>query len=571
MASVAVLGGGVGGLSAAHELAKRGFKVTVYEARDVFGGKARSIPVPNTAREGVPPLPGEHGFRFFPGFYRHLDATMSEIPYKGRTVKDNLVTSTDTLMARADGENELIAPMSFPLSLGELGKLANFMFTVTMRLGIKPAEFALFLERILAYLTSCDERRLHEFEKQSWWDFIRANEPGRSDAYKRFLATGMTRTLVAARAEEMSARTGCAVLCQLMQDMMKIRGRVDRVLNGPTSEVWIDPWVRLLRKRNVVFKAGCRVAGIHCDGSEITRVTVENDNVSHEIEADYYVAAIPKERLQELLTSELVRAEPRLARITRLQVRSMNGVMFYLDTDVPLVRGHSIFIDSAWALTAISQQQFWSLNLEDRGDGRVEGILSVDVSDWTKKGPKTGKQAVDCTADEIFTEVWGQMVDHLDRGELDDTNVLYEFLDPAIKWDPATQKNTNSEELLINTKGSWINRPDAVTKIPNFFIASDFVRTHTDLATMEGANEAARRAVNGILEKEGRQDLCGVFPLREPLVFAPFRAADAVLWKLGFRGPKKSPILVTELAKLSATDLTTDDTTAGGEDRSPVG
>jgi len=103
MASVAVLGGGVGGLSAAHELAKRGFEVTVYEAREKFGGKARSIPVPDS---GTVPLPGEHGFRFFPGFYRHLDATMAEIPYRGRTVKDNLVQATETLMAQANGANE---------------------------------------------------------------------------------------------------------------------------------------------------------------------------------------------------------------------------------------------------------------------------------------------------------------------------------------------------------------------------------------------------------------------------------------------------------------------------------
>ena len=42
-AKVAVLGGGVGGLSAAHELIERGFAVTVYERSSVFGGKARSI------------------------------------------------------------------------------------------------------------------------------------------------------------------------------------------------------------------------------------------------------------------------------------------------------------------------------------------------------------------------------------------------------------------------------------------------------------------------------------------------------------------------------------------------
>ena len=51
----------------------------------------------------------------------------------------------------------------------------------------------------------------------------------------------------------------------------------------------------------------------------------------------------------------------------------------------------------------------------------------------------------------------------------------------------------------MNTVDSWRRRPDAVTRIPNLFLASDYVKTHTDLATMEGANEAARRAVNGIL------------------------------------------------------------------------
>jgi uncharacterized protein with NAD-binding domain and iron-sulfur cluster len=66
--SVAVLGGGVAGLSAAHELAERGYDVTVYEKKDMFGGKARSLSVPNTATAGRKDLPGEHGFRFFPRF-----------------------------------------------------------------------------------------------------------------------------------------------------------------------------------------------------------------------------------------------------------------------------------------------------------------------------------------------------------------------------------------------------------------------------------------------------------------------------------------------------------------------
>ena len=57
--TVAILGGGVGGLSAAHELVERGFDVTVCEARDLPGGKARSLPVPGSGADGRSDLPGD--------------------------------------------------------------------------------------------------------------------------------------------------------------------------------------------------------------------------------------------------------------------------------------------------------------------------------------------------------------------------------------------------------------------------------------------------------------------------------------------------------------------------------
>jgi NADPH-dependent 2,4-dienoyl-CoA reductase/sulfur reductase-like enzyme len=61
--SVAILGGGIGGLSAAQELAERGFSVTVYEALSQLGGKARSFGATGTGKDGRDDLPAEHGFR----------------------------------------------------------------------------------------------------------------------------------------------------------------------------------------------------------------------------------------------------------------------------------------------------------------------------------------------------------------------------------------------------------------------------------------------------------------------------------------------------------------------------
>jgi hypothetical protein len=86
----------------------------------------------------------------------------------------------------------------------------------------------------------------------------------------------------------------------------------------------------------------------------------------------------------------------------------------------------------------------------------------------------------------------------------------------------------------MHTAGSWSDRPEAVTSIENLFLVSDYIRTHTDLATMEGANEAARRAVNGILDAAGSSTpRCGVWPLGEPAIFAPARAIDRIRFALG--------------------------------------
>src|SRR3954449_7468880 len=536
---VAVLGGGVAGLTAAHELAERGFEVTVYEARDRLGGKARSLPVPGSGAGGRADLPAEHGFRFFPGFYKHVPDTMRRIG-----VDQHLVGAERVLLAQGEGRNELITPAHLPESLEDFALVTRFLFDAATRLGVPPQDTAWFVDRLLTLLTSCDERRLGQWELQSWWRFVDADR--RSPAFQKFLADGLTRTLVAAKAHEMSARTGGSILLQLIFDLTRAGGRADRVLDGPTSEVWIDPWVAHLEGLGVEIRRGMPVEGIQSAAGRITGATVGGAAVT----ADHYVAAVPVEIMRTLAGPDLRAAEPRLKRLDRLVTRWMNGGMFYLARDVPLVNGHALYIDSDWALTSISQRQFWhGYDFGGVGDGRVGGILSVDVSDWAQPSRRLGKIAMRCSHDEVIAEVWAQLKDHLE--DLDDANVVRAFLDPAIEFPNPTQA-ANLEPLLVNTAGSWADRPDAVTRIPNLFLASDYVRTHTDLATMEGANEAARDAVNGILDATGSgAPRCRLWKLEEPAAFAPARAVDRLRWKL-FHRPAKPPLRVTPDGRIEA-------------------
>jgi uncharacterized protein with NAD-binding domain and iron-sulfur cluster len=533
---VLVLGGGVAGLSAAHELAERGCDVTVIEARGDAGGKARSVGVPGTGRDGRRDLPGEHGFRFFPGFYRHLPDTMSRIPFgrQPRGVLDNLVPATEFQVAVA-GQRPVILPARLSAHPGGLvGALASLL--EFRSLGIPREESLFFVQRLLVYLTSSDERRLGELEHVSWWDFIGADR--RSSEYQNYYGRALTRALVAVRAERGSTRTTASTFLQLALDLLA-RGRsFDRVLDGPTSDVWIRPWVQHLRASGVRLISSVRVEAIRCEKGRIVGVTVRRaDGSRGDHTADDYVAAMPLDALIPLVNAGLAAAAPALLRLPRLTTAWMGGLQLYLRRDVPLVHGHTILPGTPWALTAVSQAQFWIDGVRGYGDGKVRGILSICISDWDSPGIVHGKPARALTSPEqIRDEVWAQLVQSLEgRGDhpLDREDVVGWFLDPSLSFEGGKPPR-NEEPLLVNTVGSWENRPEAVTTIANLFLAADFVRTHTDVASMEAANEAARRAVNGVLAAAGATaDACPVWPLEEPALFAPLRALDRLRFERG--------------------------------------
>jgi uncharacterized protein with NAD-binding domain and iron-sulfur cluster len=521
---VIVLGGGVAGLSAAHELAERGFTVDVYEARDLAGGKARSLEVPGSATPGHAPLPGEHGFRFFPGFYRHLPDTMRRIPFAGNTngVKGNLVDATGFEIGRT-GASPLKFIARFPRNLKELLAALEMLFEPS--LGIPTSELLFFADRIFTILTSCQDRRLAEYEKITWWDFCDADN--KSQAYRDYVVVGLTRSLVAMKPKLASTRTVGDIFIQLMLDLGTPFQELDRLLNGPTNSVWIDPWVSYLGTLGVKIHWKSPVTSIQMSGGTIASVTVDAAGTPTVVTGDAYVLALPVERVRPLVTADMIAADPHLDDLTKLQVSWMNGIQFYLKNDVPMTRGHVIYVNTPWALTSISQQQFWRTDLSSYGDGTVRGLLSVDVSDWTTPGVLYGKPAQDLTdANEIAKEVWTQLK-QASNGQLEDANLHSWFLDPDITFPGGPSPVANLEPLLVNTIGSWQWRPEAVTQIPNLFLAADYVRTYTDLATMEGANEAARRAVNGVLAYVGSGATpCALYPLEEPEFFAPFRLYD---------------------------------------------
>lgn len=534
---VIILGGGIAGLSAAHELIERNFDVEIYELLPIPGGKARSFPVPGSGKNGRKDLPGEHGFRFFPRFYRHVTDTMSRIPCgSSGTVADNLVDTTRCQLARF-GRYTVEVPARCPRTLRDirvaLDDLGRFLGG---DLGLTPEELAFFASKVWQIVTSCRERRMTEYEKVGWWEFIEAQR--HSLAYQKLLGHGITRSLVAAKARSASTKTIGNIFVQLLFDIVMPGPSTDRVLNGPTNDVWINPWLAYLQSQGVKYHFNSKIKAVTFDGQRLREATVVQGASTIKVTADCFVFAIPVEDVIDLITPEMMKAEPALAHLFTLDdiTEWMNGIQIYLTEDVPLAHGHTIYVDSPWALTSISQAQFWDqVDLAGFGDGTVRGIISVDISEWEQKG-LNGKAAKECTAEEIKAEVWEQLKRSVNYGDVEilkDEQLHSWSLDPDLRF-RADGATLNEEPLLVNLIDTWKLRPEAVTKIPNLFLASDYVRTDTDLATMEAANEAARRAVNGILDAVGSDaPRCKVWQLHEPELFVPWRELDRIRYLNG--------------------------------------
>jgi len=606
MKKVIVIGGGVAGMSAAHELIERGFEVEVYEKQPHYvGGKARSVDVPLTATSGKKPLPGEHGFRFFPGFYQHVTDTMKRIPFPGNEegVFSNLVSTERVAMGR-EGMNEIITLVNFPKSKKDLQVMLYAL--KNSHTGITDDDVNSMVNKVWQLMTSCKERRLNEYERIGWWLFTNADF--HSEAYREFFVGGLTRTLVAAKPRQVSTRTGGDILLQLIFQMTSPGKRTDRVLNGPTNEAWLDPWYNYLTKeKKVKFFHKNTATQLHCsksvlDGWDIIGVDVEDENGKKKtVTGDYYILAVPVEVAGKLINNSenITIADPVLSTISDLaeDVSWMTGIQYFLNVDIPITKGHVMIIDSPWAVTVISQPQFWdNIKLSEYGDGTVKGIISVDISDWNSPG-FTGKCARECTKEEIAQEVWCQITLGLlvDGKQIFNKDMLVDcFLDRDIRKtdgsDPTAKDNDidvskikdcdpklvdtlpdkyalnppkhvekedfktiNEEPLLVNKINTWNMRPESYCQIPNLYFAADYVRTNTDLATMEGANEAARRAVNNIIDHSKlRLKKCEIWEMHEPLLLWPFRRYDLIRFRKGLPWNEDFPFILMLWFKLIA-------------------
>ena len=534
-----------------------------------------------------------------------------EIAEKERSVLDHLVPTDRNLLVRYGRE-----PMPVVLYFAEergAGACTRRVRSPISDDGAPRARCLRILDAPGRIRPHPEEDRERLYDRTSWWDFIEADQ--RSEAF-RALIVATTRTLLAAKAEEASAYTIALLAVRTLFDSPL---RSDCVLDGPTSEVWIKPWLLYLQGRGVQLKSGYELDSIHFDGksprigslsfvrseSAVCRRQLREAGRSHERTSAARLRLMREIRSEwnECFRSDLrgipgvhpfhcgrrtqVVCPRRRAPYSRrgfLCVRAAsraNGVLreplgdddvvravapphrpaqYHARLDgrgpvlfqVPFghrarayrVRGlrmgaHGHRADAVLARRSAAagrsgdslrryqrlgqkgrfiRKEAFNCTRHENRDGGVEQIKAsfnrsnepeVLRDEMLIKGTVAGSFSLD---DDIVNRydrkkhaAYARGVDQAIQHAAAVAEGAQALLESAAEHPEAPfvfgdRLEFNAEPLLVNRPGFLQLRPAARTPIENMFLAADYVRTATNLACMEGANEAARHATNAILD-----------------------------------------------------------------------
>ena len=516
---VAVLGGGMAGLAAAHELAERGFASPSTSARRSAARRAASgcrrpraaaaaRSRASTASASSPASTTTCRTRCGASRARERerrvgqlrDATETQVPAHGGPRR------TRTLFGVGPGPRGAPRPR---------GCSASWSRSSSSSRACGPTRPSSSPTACMVFLTSCDERRYGQWEHTTWWDFVRAE--GKSDEYKKVIARGPD--------PQPRRRQGDGG--QHAHDRQHGRGLRDEhpwaaaTTAPPTASSTRRPTrpgstrgSQHLRRLGVRFHVGQTVEALEMRRGRVVAARArDRRGRRRRIEADWFVCAMPAERARRLWSPQGARARPGLELMDELFVDWMAGIQFYLQRAgrpyprAPHLRGRAVGADGAHPGAVLGRAR---LRRATTATARRSTASRSTSPTGTRPGILYGKPAKQCTRAGRSSARSGRRSRRTSR-----TTASRCSPTTSCTRGSSTRRSTGRRSARRNRnddaaagqhrRAPGSKRPQARTKIPNLFLAGDYVQTDIDLATMEGANESGRAAVNALLDAAGLQ------------------------------------------------------------------
>ncbi|MDO8511720.1 MAG: FAD-dependent oxidoreductase [bacterium] len=527
--TVAVFGAGIAGLSTAHEFARRGYKVSVYEVNPDAGGFFRSARMPTDDH-----MPSEYSWHGIGPWYHNVFDLMKQIPF------DETGSMYDKALSR---------PIAFGL-VSDKGKAA---FDDTLFLNVKNMFRMSWLDVVLGgwlmmKTWTANRRTVEQYATcnaaQAWRPLLRDR------AWKAWRSS--FGPWVGSDWKNVSLHTaGQFFRKQLIMKPSHFHKADEQgpawwhgsrdgwlLLRGPSSEYWFDRWVAYLKTNGVEFFWEKALEKLDFDGEKILVAHLESGDV---VRSDVYVlatnpfaAADILERTPDLEKQDQLRLlRPLVQDGPHIQVSLR--IAFSEKIAWPKERMAVIVADSEFNLTLFAEEQAWDSQVS-LGNS-IKSLWTVTACVSSVPGPLFGLPLSKCTKEQFIEEVKEQLfrcegintlIQKHNRGrELKDFPIVK--IEVWHEWLFSSQGITSPQPKWVNTTNTQQYLPTQATPVLNLVLAGAHTKTQVDVWSIEAAVESGRRAAQVIIPD------VKVVPQYKPIWLRMISALDDVLFAV--KGP----------------------------------
>ena len=480
-ARVAVVGGGLAGMTAALRLAERGFAVTLYEAKDRLGGNLASDEVNGVFHDVYP-----HMFcDWYVNFWRIFEEDLG----RDRAAYFEPRMGIKLLAKGAADYQELKNATTWPTVVENL------------RSGVlSPAEMFLLGFSML-------DLAAHPFNRRRDGQIDRLDVNG--FLYSRGYATENVAKL---------QNYILMVIWSIQSDLTAAASYQDFVRHAATFPK-PTPFAWLLKGdlyQHIIAPLEARLTALGCDirkGRAVSRVALKDAVPQLFLEggrtkggrraapvaaapADYVVLAAPAPALSRLALhgapgERIVDVLPQLSELQRFRDTAIPVVDVYFNRVLPGIPKEQVgFTDSDIDLTMLDISQLWS------GDPNVAGRTALVLA------ASNGFALPSADPLEQGHMIIRRLHDYLPVFEPGD-----HWGDPKadICWEMTHFRSNGGNKLFVNDIGSWEWRPDAsYAEAPRLFFAGDFCKTDVDMATIEAAVQSGLIAARALHDADAK-------------------------------------------------------------------
>lgn len=568
-----IYGAGISGLTVAHELIEKGFKVNLYEKNNIAGGMARSI-------RNINNIPTEHSWRGYGPFYYNLFNIMKRIPLftiegfniysieevkKHNTINDcwcyyknNVYDITKFISKHPGGKiilnaggkdlekewenygvewhnNKHILKILNKYKIGFIKeKFTNI--NVYNNLRKKRLKFKLLYNNksykndinildypYLFYLFSkvmVSNKRKQDYYSIKLEPLLKKLSKNTYHYFTDFLAGpgyGFDKNTMS-----------LGHYGQFLEYNIFSKNSKWQVLNQPTNEGFIDPWVNYLKSKGVNFYFNHNLEKINKKKDKIISIIVNGK----ELKADYHIIALDPFTTQEILNNsnmnELSKPYNKL-NIINNQISFRLG--FNKKLKFPNDNMGFVLIDSPYNITFYPQDEHWKnvdlgKNIKSLWSGTI--ILSYN------KGSLYGKSATQLTKEELKKEIIHQFLECKELNKI----LNNELLEKNIIFSEIFEDWEYNNGFLKTKNKKWVNniynekyRPKNITKYKNLLISGSHTKTTTNIWSMESASESGKITANILLSKY-KKKLAYLHNHQSKIFIKPLKLIDDMLYKL---------------------------------------